>query len=355
MFALADQGKQEILNVIIIRLKGFQLGIVVDSINKVIGISSENIQPPPALFSDINIKYLSGVVENDNKLYLILDVDKIFYNDDSTHYENQIKRAAFKQKKDKNTKDALHEFNFIVETLATFKRFYVTEINREWVEQRFKEWKELRSSQGEDFQLTNENEADQFLTNFYSACTGRLFSGDLKRKIISILPDNLNGTINAWNTGCSRGHEAYSLATLFKLKYPKEILKIWANDNDLINVSNAPNLVFKEIEIPDYLKKSDLMEPGANGFKFKKELKDLIYFEFHDTLNTSAMPDIDLIVARDILSFQTPANQKKMLDEFDDKLKAEGLLIIGDNEYLDSPHWIHLNNDGLNVYKKEKG
>ena len=53
-------------------------GVVVDSIDKVVGINSETIQPPHPLFGDINIKYIYGVVESSERLYIILDIDKIF-------------------------------------------------------------------------------------------------------------------------------------------------------------------------------------------------------------------------------------------------------------------------------------
>jgi hypothetical protein len=38
------------------------IGVVVDTIDKVIGISAESIQPSPPIFSDINLKYIMGVV-----------------------------------------------------------------------------------------------------------------------------------------------------------------------------------------------------------------------------------------------------------------------------------------------------
>ena len=53
-------------------------GIVVDEIDKVVGIQKSSIQPPHSLFGDINIKYIYGVVESENNLYVLLDIDRIF-------------------------------------------------------------------------------------------------------------------------------------------------------------------------------------------------------------------------------------------------------------------------------------
>ncbi|MDC7127156.1 MAG: chemotaxis protein CheW [Spirochaetales bacterium] len=65
-------------NMVILRLEDNTLGVIVDSIDKVVGISSEKIQPPHPLFGDINIKFIKGIVENQEKLYIILDVERVF-------------------------------------------------------------------------------------------------------------------------------------------------------------------------------------------------------------------------------------------------------------------------------------
>lgn len=357
MFNLPIEKEEKLLNVVIIHVNEYMLGIVVDAINKVISVARENIQLPPSLLSDINIKYLSGVIEYNENLYLILDVDRIFPSDETASYESpSMEKALNKEIVLKTTvKETSVEFNFIVETLATFKKFFVTGLNRLWGEQRFKNWKNQKDSQGQDFQLKSETEADDYLASFYSACTGVLWDAKLKGALESVLPGSLSGPMNVWNTGCGRGYETYSLGAILRLKYPKDILKLWANDNDLLSVSTAPNLIFKEADVPDYIKKNNFMDPCSNGVKFKKEIKDLIYFEFHDTLHTSAMPDIDLVVARDILSFQTPANQQKMLAEFHEKLKPGGLLIVGDNEIIDETGWSRIERSEMNIYKKEQG
>ena len=71
-------GKNDLESMIIVRLEDHVIGIIVDEIDKVVGISSESVQPPHPLFGDINIKYISGIAENNNHLYVILDVDAIF-------------------------------------------------------------------------------------------------------------------------------------------------------------------------------------------------------------------------------------------------------------------------------------
>ena len=65
-------------SMLIISIDDQMFGIVVDAIDKVVGISKSSIQPPHPIFGDINIKYIHGVVENQGRLYILLDVERIF-------------------------------------------------------------------------------------------------------------------------------------------------------------------------------------------------------------------------------------------------------------------------------------
>ena len=57
-------------------------------------------------------------------------------------------------------------------------------------------------------------------------------------------------------------------------------------------------------------------------------------FEYHDCSNTNALPPVDIVLARDVLSFLAPDVQKKLADDFGEKLKGNGIAIVGQNEVL---------------------
>src|SRR5574344_1391393 len=65
-------------NMLIVSIAEQTFGIVVDEIDKVVGIQKSTIQPPHPLFGDINIKYIYGVVEANKRLYILLDIERIF-------------------------------------------------------------------------------------------------------------------------------------------------------------------------------------------------------------------------------------------------------------------------------------
>ena len=75
-----ERDDNQIENMIIVSIDDNVFGIVVDGIDKVVGIQKSTIQPPHPLFGDINIKYISGVVECENHLYVLLDIGRIFTN-----------------------------------------------------------------------------------------------------------------------------------------------------------------------------------------------------------------------------------------------------------------------------------
>ena len=49
-------------NMLILSVNDQTFGLVVDKIDKVVGVQKSSIQPPHPLFGDINIKYIEGVV-----------------------------------------------------------------------------------------------------------------------------------------------------------------------------------------------------------------------------------------------------------------------------------------------------
>ena len=55
-----------------------------------------------------------------------------------------------------------------------------------------------------------------------------------------MLPDNSAKQIAVWNPGCSSGAETYSLACVLAKRYPEAKIRIYAQDVDLLSVSNAP-------------------------------------------------------------------------------------------------------------------
>ncbi|MDR2589150.1 MAG: chemotaxis protein CheW [Spirochaetales bacterium] len=355
---------EETQNGLILSLDENVIGVVVDSIDKVIGFSSAGIQPPHPIFGDINIKYISGVVENEGRLYIILNAERICAKDDSVRKaaDSALPAAAdtaaaavsaetYQEPQSYgNSLAAEPERDFIRETLKTFKGFSITPVNEEWFTGRFAEWKEKKKQQGADLQLKSADDADEYLASYYSADTGRFWEDDTAARYTRALAAQSGKIIQAWSIGSGKGFEAYSFAAILARKYPGVMLKVWAHDNDLLAISTAPNLVFNDDELPEFLGPYIVM--GKNGSSFQTEFKNKIFFEYHDALHPNSLPELDFIMARDVLPFFSQEDQARLFAEFHEKLKPTGLLFLGDNEKpLDSSRWAPVSGARA-VYKK---
>ncbi len=352
-----EENNEDTENMIILRLDRHVLAVIVDSIDKVIGISSEAVQAPHPLFGDINIKYISGVVENEGRLYVILDVESILGDEEPAEKTEKAslptsRSAIIQESTVSTTKDAVQEdvdIGFIEETLITFLSFYSSPVNQDWIRNRFISWKKQR---GEEVQLANDNDAEAFLASFASPFSGSFWNSDYSEKIAGFIPESHSGNFYVWNPGCESGYESYSVACMIKNKLPSVNLKIIAHDSDLIRISTAPGLVVPQTSQGSPYDK--FLSEGRKGKQFIKEIKDAILFEYHDITHENTLPKLDLVVMRDTVSYLVPERQQYIFRTLDEVMKPGSLLVLGANEQpLNPDAWEKVENSGVVAYKKK--
>ncbi len=349
-FHLPSERKVEdaLESLLILRIEEHVFGVIVDAIDKVVGIAASAIQPPHPIFGDINVKYIKGIVENGGKLYIILDVEKIFAPAKVEEAPRAgagaigaalgagaAPAAAPAEPNARPETVAISSSSsgvedmaaaFIRESLAALKGFHVTAVNEAWFMGRYAEWHAVH---GGDVQIHDPQDAESFLEGFWSPQAGRLWDEEYLDTVTALLPKNESKNINVWNPGCGKGHETWSLAIGLRRSYPEARIKVWANDSDLLAISMAPNMIFSE-NTPNLYK--EFLTKGRNGQSFIQAIKDSIFFEFHDVLNSNPLPPLDIILCRDLLSLVSPVDQNRLLDDFYEKLKPTGILMLGANE-----------------------
>jgi purine-binding chemotaxis protein CheW len=356
----ADKKADGLENMLILRIEDRVYGTIVDKIDKVVGINSEAIQPPHPIFGDINIKYISGVVEKQGDLYIILDVVRIFTQseEDKNKPRGVISEAAGDNfyvpppppggESSLNRAAADSALGFIKESLAALRHFYPSEVNEAWIRRRFTEW--AGSHTDADMQFKGASDADNFLANFHSPDTGCFWDDDYAAQVKALLPDLPSNNIHVWNIGCGKGYETYSFACILKTRYPEGRIKIWANDNDIMAISQAPNMIYDFEETPEYCR--GFMVKGKNGYSFDQTIRDSIVFEYHDVLNDNSLPELDIILARDLISFLSPQDQGKFIAAFLERLKGHGIVIPGRNEELSGGDWRSFGVDSVAAYMR---
>ena len=373
--------KVDLQNLLILRFEEQIFGIIVDKIDKVVGIQKSTIQPPHPLFGDINVKYISGVVEADKRLYILLDIGRIFLRHTSEEQSKQkdvdvittnnsatkemsrnvtqpvnvpknnvVTSEVVVEEKKEVQKTFDNEYKFILESLKNYKKFVSSPVNENWTKHRFDEW--LKERGESNIQLKNSEDATTFLSSFWSTDTSVFWSEKYADAIYALLPDNAAKQIVVWNPGCAKGAETYSLACVLKKRYPDAKIRLYAQDVDLLNVSNAPSLKVSEDYANTWL--SPYLSKTANGsLTFSQEIKDSIMFEYHDCQNSNALPMTDIIFARDLLSCLEVDVQNTVISDFEEKLKGNGILILGENESIAGvSNFMEVTVGSLTAYKK---
>lgn len=63
--------------VIIIEINGINMGVVVDSINKVLNFSESEVQDVPEIESQVNSEYIDGVYKQESNLVILMNLEKV--------------------------------------------------------------------------------------------------------------------------------------------------------------------------------------------------------------------------------------------------------------------------------------
>ncbi len=81
-------------SVIIVDINGMNLGIVVDSINKVLAFNTNEINEVPEIDTQVNADYIQGVYRKEDTLTVLLDVAKVLDLSDMKALSGSRKAAA---------------------------------------------------------------------------------------------------------------------------------------------------------------------------------------------------------------------------------------------------------------------
>jgi len=76
-FGLPPQEPTEETRIMVVNVTGKTIGIIVDAVSEVLRISGDQIAPPPPTVAGLGRDYLTGLVKLQNRLLILLDIDKI--------------------------------------------------------------------------------------------------------------------------------------------------------------------------------------------------------------------------------------------------------------------------------------
>lgn len=142
-----------------------------------------------------------------------------------------------------------------------------------------------------------------------------------------------------WSAGCSRGHEAYSIAmsVLGALDFPGAWdIRILASDISLRALDSAQRGVYTEHEVeqikPEF---RDLFFDRVDGrYQVKPLLKKVIIFDYHNLKNENGLSGLDAIFCRNVMIYFDQTEQKRLIEKFHHSLADGGYLFLGHTESL---------------------
>jgi purine-binding chemotaxis protein CheW len=94
-FGLPRQEPTDETRIMVVNVSGRTIGVIVDAVSEVLRISREQIVPPPPTVAGLGYQYLTGLVKLDNRLLILLEIDKILGDEEAALLETA--RGAARQ------------------------------------------------------------------------------------------------------------------------------------------------------------------------------------------------------------------------------------------------------------------
>ncbi|MEF8984760.1 MAG: chemotaxis protein CheW, partial [Bacteroidales bacterium] len=86
-----------------------QVGTIVDSVQEVLEIEKDQIQPPPTIGNRIKSEFIYGMAKIEDKFIMILDMDKVFSAEEIEDVQASTERGRQQQPADESPQEAVNE------------------------------------------------------------------------------------------------------------------------------------------------------------------------------------------------------------------------------------------------------
>ncbi len=93
-FELIQHEADRNTRIIVVEVKDRTVGMVVDQVSEVLMISSNQIAPPPPMGTKLNTEFISGMGKMDEKLIILLDIDRILSLDETNLLQEAVAATA---------------------------------------------------------------------------------------------------------------------------------------------------------------------------------------------------------------------------------------------------------------------
>lgn len=76
-FSIESAGEEEDKRIVVFQFDDFKAGIIVDEVSEVLALNSNDIEETDKVYSSMSSDFIKGIARVDNRLFLLLDLQKI--------------------------------------------------------------------------------------------------------------------------------------------------------------------------------------------------------------------------------------------------------------------------------------
>jgi purine-binding chemotaxis protein CheW len=92
-FGLAEGESTDESRIMVLNVGNRTIGIVVDAVSEVLRVSGDQISEAPPTVASLGNEYMTGLVRLEEQLLILLDIDQLFGEEETTAMENAITGA----------------------------------------------------------------------------------------------------------------------------------------------------------------------------------------------------------------------------------------------------------------------
>ncbi len=89
-FGLPEGERTDESRIMVLHVDEKMIGIIVDAVSEVLRIAHDQIAPPPPTVAGLGREYLTGLVKLEDRLLILLDIEKIFSQEETDVFETAL-------------------------------------------------------------------------------------------------------------------------------------------------------------------------------------------------------------------------------------------------------------------------
>jgi two-component system CheB/CheR fusion protein len=147
--------------------------------------------------------------------------------------------------------------------------------------------------------------------------------------------------VRVWVAGCATGEEVYSIAMLLAeaaATVDAPAIQIFGTDLDQHAIATARDGFYLTADVADISEErcNRFFQKEANGYRVRRELREMILFADHNLIKDPPFSHLDLISCRNLLIYLNRSIQDRVLETFHFALRPGGYLFLGASETAES-------------------